>query len=252
MNPRSRQPSEQADTVCNEVAAALSDWSMLHAVNRLGVGVSGGADSLCLLDCLVMLDLGIEILPIHVLQHPRSQRPADLAAFIAERHGLPLEIVTEDVSAAAASAVARGTAPCRVCAPARAARFGRAAAALRLDALALGHHLDDAAATLLMNIFHRGTVDTMRPVARRREHPDVALLRPLLFSTERDVKLAAPTSAEGLFDCGVCSVHAHERARAARFVADMFDEHGRPEFVANVVRSLAAAPHSRRRARRRR
>jgi tRNA 2-thiocytidine biosynthesis protein TtcA len=212
---------------------------MLHRVRRLGIGLSGGADSLALLDALAELDLGVELVPVHVHQHA-DQQPDYLASYVHERLGLRTHVFHADTSVAAQAAIARGKAPCRACAPIRAERLGKAARALALDALALGHHLDDAAATLLMNIFHRGEVDTMRPVTRRRTHPQLPLVRPLLFVPEQAVKAAAPTGPAGLFDCGMCSVHAVERARATRFVAEMFGAHEpTPHYVAGLVAELA-------------
>ncbi len=214
-------------------------WRMLHKVRRLGVGLSGGADSMALLDALAALDLGVELVPVHVHQHV-DQQPDYLESYVHERLGLRTQIIHADTSVAAQAAVARGKAPCRACAPIRAERLGKAARALDLDALALGHHLDDAAATLLMNIFHRGEVDTMRPIARRRTHPELPLVRPLLFVPESDVKAAAPTGAGGLFDCGMCTVHALERARATRFVGEMFGTHEpTSRYVASLVADLA-------------
>jgi tRNA(Ile)-lysidine synthase TilS/MesJ len=79
---------------------------------------------------------------------------------------------------------------------------------------------------LLMNIFHRGDMDTMRPSAHRRQNRRVPIVRPFLLTPETLVKAAAPVSTEGLFDCGMCSVHAVERARVSAFVAQMFGTHG--------------------------
>ena len=222
----------------------------MRGVRRLGVGLSGGADSLALLDALAALDLGVELVPVHVHQHA-GQKPERLKEYVHEHLGLHTHVFEADTSVVAQAAIAGGKAPCRVCAPIRAERLGKAARTLNLDALALGHHLDDAAATLLMNIFHRGEADTMRPVARRRAHRELPLLRPLLFTTERNVKAAAPTGPGGLFDCGMCSLHAVERARAASFVADTFGRHEpTPHYVADLVEALAhgrpESPHGRR------
>lgn len=231
---------QSVDALRDHVAQAVTRWHMLAGVRRLGVGLSGGADSLAMFDALASLELPVDLVPLHVHQHPRHQDPARLSAFVQEAYGRSTEVIHADTSAAANRAVALGKAPCRVCAPVRAERLGKAARALDLDAVALGHHLDDAAATLLMNIFHTGAVDTMRPVARRREHLDIPILRPMLLITEKDVKDAAPTPPEGLFNCGMCSEHAVERARASRFVADMFGTH-RPAaaHLASLVASLA-------------
>ena len=230
---------DAATQLRSAVQSTVVQWKMLHQVRRLGIGVSGGADSLALLDALAALDLGVKLIPVHIHQHV-DQQPDYLSSYIHDRLGLRTQVIHADTTVAARRAIDNGKAPCRACAPIRAERLAKASHALELDALALGHHLDDAAATLLMNIFHRGEVDTMRPVARRRTYMALPLLRPLLFVPEREVKAAAPTGVGGLFDCGMCSVHAIERARATRFVAEMFGAHEpTSRYVASLVADLA-------------
>jgi len=228
------------------IAATIERWDMLADVDRLGVAVSGGADSLALLSALHGLELSLDLVPVHVHQHPLHQRPEVLGAFIERSFGLTTVVIEADTSLAAGELIARGKAPCRACAPVRAEQLGEAATTLDLGALALGHHLDDAMATMLMNMFHGRGVDTMRPVARRRRHRAVPVLRPMLLVAERDVKLASPAGANGLFGCGMCTVHASERARATTFVSDMFERHEPSSFfAAELVRSLAdRAPRS--------
>lgn len=228
------------------ITATIERWDMLAGVDRLGVAVSGGADSLALLAALHGLDLSVDLVPVHVHQHPLHQRPDVLRAFVERSFGLTTVVIEADTSVAAGELIAQGKAPCRACAPVRAEQLGEAATTLDLDALALGHHLDDAMATLLMNMFHGRGVDTMKPVARRRSHLAMPILRPMLLVAEREVKLASPAGDSGLFDCGMCTVHANERARAARFVSDMFERHEpSPLYAAELVGSLAdRAPRS--------
>jgi tRNA 2-thiocytidine biosynthesis protein TtcA len=239
-------PPDPASVLEEALSRALGRWRMLAGVRRLAVGVSGGADSLALLSGLAStIDPAVEIVAVHINQHPKHQDADRLVEYVTETFGLRTHVVTADTSVEAERMVGLGKAPCRACAPVRARRLGRAAKELNADALALGHHLDDAVATLLMNMFHRGQVETMRPVARRRSHPTVPLLRPMLFVTERAVKAASPVDAAGLFDCGMCTVHAQERARVGRFVAEMFDTHDpAPKFLGDLLASIAsgAAP----------
>lgn len=56
--------------------------------------------------------------------------------------------------------------------------------------IALGHHLDDAAETFMMNLLNGGTIKCFSPVSflSRKE---LYLIRPLIFAYEKDVKRAA-------------------------------------------------------------
>jgi tRNA 2-thiocytidine biosynthesis protein TtcA len=237
------QTESDGQSLEEKVASVLARWDMLNGVQRLAVGVSGGADSLVLLEVLhKLVGNDIELLPLHVHQHPQSQDASALKDFIDDRFRLDTSIIEADTSTRVRKVIARGKSPCRACAPIRARRLGDAAREHGVDAVALGHHLDDAVATLLMNIFHRGEMDTMRPVARRRTLPGIPLLRPLLLATEQEVKAASPVGSAGLFDCGVCSVHAQERARVSKFVGEMFGLHlPAARHTASLVEALAKA-----------
>jgi tRNA 2-thiocytidine biosynthesis protein TtcA len=224
-----------------KAAAAIAEFSMLDDVQRLGVAVSGGADSLALLEVLADLQLGVQLVPVFVHQYP-AQDPARLQELVTSRYALPLEVVHRDTQAAASRAIRLGKAPCRACAPQRAKALGKAAESLGLDSLATGHHLDDVAATLLMNLLHGSCVDTMRPTTRRFGIP-VPIVRPLYFSREALVKAASPVQASGVFDCGMCSAHAVERSRVQHFISETFAAHGTAaeESVVAVIRGAIGA-----------
>jgi tRNA 2-thiocytidine biosynthesis protein TtcA len=218
-------PPSSISRLCREVEATLETWQMLRGVTRLGVAVSGGADSYAMLHCLHrVLPPAIELRPVFIHQYA-SQSPADLATAIDRDFGLSLDVAHRDTSQVATRQLSAGRGPCRACAPIRAASLSQAAATLQYDAIALGHHLDDVAATLLLNIFHGSRVESMQPVTLRRG-TGAKVIRPLYLSTEADVKGHSGIGQGGLFDCGMCSTHSLERNRAQAFVADTFNLHG--------------------------
>lgn len=211
--------------VDDDVRQMLEAFDMLCYGRRLCVALSGGADSLTLLDSLVRLKAEwhpanqIEILPVHVDQYLRYERVAHLAREVKRRWTLDIRVIQSDTREVASGLLKAGKAPCRGCAPIRAKALSAAVAELNADALLLGHHLDDALATLLMNIFHGKTVTTMRPVTHRNGM-NQPVLRPLLLTPEATVKAASPFGPQGLFACDVCTQHSSERARVAAFVAE--------------------------------
>src|SRR5580692_7876130 len=96
-----RTPLEQS------VLANLRTSRMLAAGDRVGVAVSGGADSVALLRLLDRLrdELGITLAVVHFNHDLRGAESEDDAAFVAELAGaLKLEFVaaSEDVGAEAA------------------------------------------------------------------------------------------------------------------------------------------------------
>jgi tRNA(Ile)-lysidine synthase len=113
---------------------------------RIAVALSGGRDSMALLDALATLapELGIALSAVHV-HHGLSANADAWAAFCADegaRRGVPVDVHrvrVDRISGASPEAAAR------------AARY-TALAATDADAIALAHHADDQAETLLLQL----------------------------------------------------------------------------------------------------
>ncbi len=165
------------------VAETVARHRLLHNVRRLGVAVSGGADSVALLHLLLPLcrRSAIEPLVLHFDHGLRGVASAGDAAFVVELAGrLGVPLVAERGVVEAGGGVSLEMA-------ARAARFDFFAAAWqqeRLDAIATGHHADDVAELLLLRLA-RGAGSSglagLRPRSNLRHGGvELCLIRPLL------------------------------------------------------------------------
>ena len=161
---------------------------------KIAVAVSGGVDSVVLLDRLVALSAkqGFSLSVVHCEHGIRGQESVEDSAFVrglAEKYGLPFVMFSEDCPAlAVAMGVSLETA-------ARAFRyrvFERLLADGGADYIALAHHLDDGAETALFRLC-RGTsiggVQGMQAVSGR-------YLRPLLDESKEEI--LAYAAANGL------------------------------------------------------
>lgn len=143
------------------------------------VGVSGGVDSLVLLDLLVQA--GIEVFVVHVnygLRAEESNLDEALVRSITERRRLPLEAVPAD---ARGRAVADGTS---LQAAARAIRyetFVRVAREKGARCIAVGHHAEDQSETVLLQLLRGSGPEGLAGMRfKRRVAADLLLVRPLL------------------------------------------------------------------------
>jgi len=144
--------------VLRPLESYLRKHRLIRPGERVGVAVSGGADSVALLRALVQLAPSLGIVPCvlhlnHRLRGSESDSDERFVREIATQFGLESAIESEDVTALASlfhlSLEAAGR-------RARYAFFQRAAVALRLNCVATAHTRDDQAETVLLRLL-RGT-----------------------------------------------------------------------------------------------
>ncbi len=167
--------------------------ALLHRGERVVVGVSGGPDSLALLDVLRRLAprWGWRLHVAH-LDHglrPESAGEADFVRRIAADWGLPVTVERAELPARARAGVAVEETARRY----RYAFLARVAMEVGAEAVAVGHNADDQAETVLMHLLRGSGLDGLRGMLPSRplrdyrllplESPpaELRLVRPLLF-----------------------------------------------------------------------
>ncbi|MBC7106471.1 MAG: tRNA lysidine(34) synthetase TilS [Firmicutes bacterium] len=143
--------------VLSRVKATVTAYRMLEPGQLVLVAVSGGPDSVALLDILYTLreELGIGLAVAHFDHGLRPDSAAD-AEFVRElggRYGLTVHVERGEVALRRAAA---GMSPEEAARVARYEFLRRLAHQTGAQRVALGHHGDDQAETVLMN-FLRGT-----------------------------------------------------------------------------------------------
>ena len=170
------------------VADFISRTGMLKAKQPVIVGVSGGADSLCLLDCLHRLRYSLVLAHFDHQLRADSGEDADFCREMAERYGIQAAIEAGDVRAFADQGRSLEEA-------ARLLRYrflARTANKHGATVIATGHTADDQVETILMH-FLRGSgpsgLSGMLPSTALDDWVDIPegegvdLIRPLLELT---------------------------------------------------------------------
>ncbi len=182
------------------VNTAIHRHAMIADGDRILVAVSGGKDSLTLLDLLHrrrrMAPEHYELVAGQVRSDHHCGRcvPEGWLRAWCEARDIPLVYGTVQVATAVSEAATSGHgSACFVCARRRRRALLELAQQYSCAKVALGHHADDLAETALMNLFYHACLETMAPVVSLFEG-SFRLIRPLAYIEERDIVTFARAS----------------------------------------------------------
>lgn len=184
-------PRRLAFFLLKGVNRAVREFDMIQRGDRVAVAVSGGKDSLALLE---LLALGREsaaepydLAAIHVRGDASgitSVHPP-LEAWLATRPGVPYRIVEPELGAGE-----RLPLGCQRCTWLRRKALFQAAAEMGCNVVAYAHHADDAAQTTLLNLLYSSAAWTFAP-ARDYFGGRFRLIRPLFYVPESELRRLA-------------------------------------------------------------
>ncbi len=178
--------------------AAIETYSMIEEGDRIAVGVSGGKDSVALLTLLAQLrrfyPQPFELTAITL--DPCFDGEGDFSALaeLCERLDVRYVLKRTGLWNAVQEHVGEEN-PCSFCARLRRGTLHRVAKEERCNKVALGHHRDDAAETVLMNLLSGGTIGCFSPKSYL-DRSDITLIRPMIFLSEQEI--TAFVKREGL------------------------------------------------------
>lgn len=168
--------------------AGLTQYSLLKDNDRILVGLSGGKDSLALLDLLArrarIHKPAIRIEALHVrMDNIAYESDTDYLSDFAGQRDVRLTIRHTAFDAT----TDRRKSPCFLCSWNRRKQLFTVAQELGCNKIALGHHQDDILHTTLLNLLYQGTFSTMPARLRMKKFP-ITIIRPLCKVTEADLQ----------------------------------------------------------------
>ena len=175
----------------NQLVRAMRTYHLIDDGDRVLVALSGGKDSLCLLDLLAqrqrifMPRFSIEAIHIRMDNIAYETDTNYLNDFCRQRN-VNLHIVNTSFDAS----TDKRKSPCFLCSWNRRKMMFNLAQEIGCNKIALGHHMDDLIHTALMNECFQGRFDTM-PVFLQMKKMPLALIRPLCLCHESDIKAYA-------------------------------------------------------------
>lgn len=183
--------------VLNKVRLTIQKYDLIKSDELVLVAVSGGADSLALLEILYQLqsEFNYQLHVIH-LNHqlrPEAQAEADFVKDYAENLSIPATILKRDISAMLSSG---GETLQELAREVRYQLFTREAEKIGAQKIALGHHADDLAETVLMRFLRGSGLEGLIGFTVQSRDK---LIRPLISLTREEIDLFC--AERGMIPC---------------------------------------------------
>jgi tRNA 2-thiocytidine biosynthesis protein TtcA len=212
-------------SVLRKVGEAISRFQMIREGDHVAVGVSGGKDSLTLLEALLLLQKRAPIrfrVTAFTVEQGKFLKPiAPVGEYLRSR-GIDWTYVED-----APSLDLLEDQPdhgCDVCSRFRRRAVYEVARRLGANVIALGHTADDFCEAFLRNAMFTGRVSALPPVTWSRQG-EFRLIRPLVYVTEDLTTAFAAQLGAPVIPCGCSQKTGTVRRTLRDFLTEVEKEH---------------------------
>jgi tRNA(Ile)-lysidine synthase TilS/MesJ len=217
---------------------------MIRDGDRILLGVSGGKDSLSLLEVLRHLrryaPVRFELAVLTIDPEVPGFEPEPLTDWY-RRLGLTWHYERQPIMEQAQQHM-DGDSFCAYCARMKRGIMYRLCRLHGYNVLALAQHLDDLAESLLMSMFHGGQLRTMK-AHYRNDAGDVRIVRPLVYCRERQTRDYATAANLPVVpdSCPACFQMPTQREHMKALLAR--EEGAHPHLFANLLQAMRPLLH---------
>jgi tRNA 2-thiocytidine biosynthesis protein TtcA len=207
-------------TLLRKVGEAIHRFRMIRDGDRVAVALSGGKDSLTLLEALLLLAARAPIefsVCAFTVEQGKFLRPVEPIGEYLKKRGVAWTYYRDPPSLRLLDE--QPDHGCDLCSRYRRRAVYEIARGLGANVIAFGHTADDFCEALLRNIMFTGRLSALPPVTHSRDR-EFRLIRPLVFVTEEITRACAAALGAPVVPCG-CS---QKTGTVRRSLRDMFGE----------------------------
>lgn len=170
------------------IRKAVEDFNMIQDGDVVGVGVSGGKDSVALLYGLRLFQNFSPIkYELKALSLTLGFDNFDLSPIQSLCDEIGVEYIIKPTQIGKIVFEERNEKnPCSLCSRFKRAALHNLCKENSVTKLALGHHRDDGIETLFLSMFYEGRINTFDPVTYL-SRKDLTMIRPLIYAEEREI-----------------------------------------------------------------
>lgn len=174
--------------VMSRLQKAIYKYGLIEDNDHILIGLSGGKDSLCLVDLLSrrmkILKPRFTVEALHIrMENIKYESDTTYLKEFCESRGVKFHMITTNFDASTDTRKS----PCFLCSWNRRKKMFNLAQELGFNKIALGHHQDDIIHTTMMNLFFQGSFSTMPVKLKMRKMP-LTIIRPLCLEQEEDMR----------------------------------------------------------------
>lgn len=226
-------------SLLRKVGRAIADYRMIRDGDRILLGVSGGKDSLALLQVLLHLrsyaPVKFDLAVITVDPQVEGFDPAALTAYY-DRLGLEWHYRQQPIMEEAKTRM-DGDSFCSYCARMKRGIMYSSCRENQYNVLALAQHLDDLAESFLMSAFHQGRLGTMK-AHYTNDAGDLRIIRPLAYVRETQTHAFSREAGLPIIpdSCPACFTKPTQRAHFKGLLAQ--EERDNPQLFAKLLHAM--------------
>jgi tRNA 2-thiocytidine biosynthesis protein TtcA len=226
-----------------KVGEAIHRFKMIRDGDRIAVAVSGGKDSVTLLESLLLMQKRAPIdfsVCAFTVEQGKFLRPIEpIGEYI---RGLGVEWTYHTDNPSIRLITEKPDHGCDLCSRFRRRAVYQIARGMGANVIAFGHTADDFCESLFRNIMFTGRLSSLPPVTYSRER-DFRLIRPLVYVTEEITRGYVESKGVPVVPCG-CSLRTGTVRRSIRAtIADWEIEH--PHLRENILSAMGNIQHGR-------
>ncbi|ASG68031.1 tRNA 2-thiocytidine(32) synthetase TtcA [Francisella halioticida] len=192
--------------ILRKTAQAVNQYNMIEDGDKIMVCLSGGKDSYCLLEMLLLLQqkapIKFDITAVN-LDQKQPGFPVEILPNYLRSKEVDFHIIERDTYSVVKKVIPEGKTTCGLCSRMRRGILYDFAEENNITKIALGHHRDDIIETFFLNIFYNGTIKAMPPKLLSDDKRNI-VIRPLAFVNEKETSQYSELKSFPIIPCNLC------------------------------------------------